>query len=297
MTRTRPERSSPAEPSGDGLVHVVRAERDDHDAIVHTEHFQLHRRGRHVEVSHRLLPEQLDNDLTRLLVDELFTPGWLSGNDIFERVFTGVVHSTVADPEVAWSTFYRNTLTRIRAAWQHRAPADPAHSVIDAVAPVYARALRLVPPGRVLDLGSCFGFLALLLAERGRNTVVAADIVPGSMRLLASIAWRQDVALDTLVCDAAQVPLPDRSFDTVTLIHLLEHLDEPACAAVLSEALRLAASRVIVAVPFEDEPATVFGHVRCYDTEALRRLGQVPGWRTSVSEHHGGWLVLDRAAA
>ena len=37
---------------------------------------------------------------------------------------------------------------------------------ISEFAPVYAHALQLIQAGRVLDVGSCFGFLPLLLAER-----------------------------------------------------------------------------------------------------------------------------------
>ena len=81
-------------------------------------HFCLWERGRRIEVSHWLRPDQLDNDLAGLLAEELFAPGWLSGVDIFERVFTGVVRSCVHDPLLAWNTFYGNTLARIHQCWR-----------------------------------------------------------------------------------------------------------------------------------------------------------------------------------
>ena len=59
--------------------------------VVRTDHFCLRERGRRIEVSHWLRPDQLDNDVAGLLAEELFAPGWLSGVEIFERVFTGVV--------------------------------------------------------------------------------------------------------------------------------------------------------------------------------------------------------------
>lgn len=262
--------------------------------IAETPHFSLRRWGRRMQLSHRLRPDQLDNDLTGMLVEELFEPGWLSGNDIFESVFTGVVRSAVHDPLLAWTTFYGNTMTRIGETWSRRTEPNH-HSSIAEIAPVYARALRLVPPGRVLDLGSCFGFFALLLARRPRNSVIASDIAAGSMRLLDTVArtWRRP--LETLVCDAARVPLPDRSVDTVTVIHLLEHLTPPQGAAVMLEALRLAARRVVVAVPFEDEPTAAYGHVRRFDVASLTELGTSTHRRFGVTEHHGGWLVVNTA--
>ncbi|MGH3435142.1 MAG: mycofactocin oligosaccharide methyltransferase MftM [Sciscionella sp.] len=258
--------------------------------IAETRHFCLYRRGRRVQVSHWLRPEQLDNDIAGMLATELFDPGWLSGNGIFERVLTGVVRSAVTEPVQAWETFYANTMARMREEWSGRGH-GAAHSTIAGIAPVYARALRFVPPGRVLDMGSCFGFFSLLLAERRRNTVTASDISAGSMRLLGTIADAWRLPLTTTVCDAACVPLPDRAVDTVTVLHLLEHLDPVHGLAVVREALRLACRRVVIAVPYEDEPNAIYGHVRRFDAAMLTEIGMGSGRRFGVSEHHGGWLV------
>ncbi|NKQ58986.1 class I SAM-dependent methyltransferase [Amycolatopsis sp. K13G38] len=280
----------PLEDYLDDLVRVVRAEDDGRPAVVRTDHFRLHRLGRRIEIGHHLRPDQLDNGLTGLLIDELFTPGWLCGQDIFERVFTGIVRSTLPDPRLAWGTFYANTLAHLR---------DPraAPRLIADIAPVYARVLRLVPPGSVLDLGSCFGFLPLLLAARPRTSVIASDIVGGAMRLLDTVATARNTPLRTLICDASRVPLPDSVVDTVTVVHLLEHLDERRGQAVLAEAMRLARSKVVVAVPFEDVPSADYGHVRRFDLATLAALGAGTGWRHRVSDFHGGWLILDRRPA
>ncbi|MET9014006.1 mycofactocin oligosaccharide methyltransferase MftM [Streptomyces olivaceoviridis] len=293
-------RIDPLAPGAPGLYAdpVVRVIRDGHvpgravpPPIVRTEHFALRRRGRRVELGHSLRPEQLDNDLAGLLAEELFAPGWLSGSDVFERVFTGVVRSCVDGPLPAWTTFYDNTLARIRQCW--RAPEPSGHSSIAGFAPVYRRALDLVAPGSVLDLGSCFGFLPLLLAERERRTVIASDLSQGTMRLLGAVARARGRTLDALVCDASRVPLPDRSVDTVTVIHVLEHLDAGHGDAVVHEALRLARRRVVVAVPYEDEPTAAYGHVRCFSPEQLAELGRRTGHRFSVGTFHGGWLVIE----
>src|SRR5262249_51281263 len=160
--------------------------------------------------SHWLRPDQLDNDVAGLLDVELFMPGWLSGPEIFERVFTGVVRSCVDDPLLAWCTFYGNTLARIRQCWRAPARAEPvAPAPASALAPVYAHALQLIPVGRVLDVGSCFGFLPLLLAERPASAVTASDLSGGTMRLLAAVAAARGVQVSTLVCEAARIPVAD----------------------------------------------------------------------------------------
>ncbi|MCI4676360.1 mycofactocin oligosaccharide methyltransferase MftM [Candidatus Mycolicibacterium alkanivorans] len=261
--------------------------------VVATAHFALHRSADRLQVIHDLQPHELNNDVTSLLVDELFTPGWLHGNQAFESVFTGLVRTTVDDPIEAWLVFYRNTLRALQEA--RTAPADtglPCTTTVG-MAPVYDRVLELVPSGRVLDLGSCFGFLPLLMAQTGRYAVTATDISPPTMSLLATVAsaWRQRV--ETVVCDAARVPLPDDAADFVSVVHLIEHLEPAHGLAVVREALRLASRQVIVAVPLETVPTMEFGHVRTFDLSTLAELGRAAGTGFTVDEHHGGWLILD----
>ncbi|MDI3313099.1 MAG: mycofactocin oligosaccharide methyltransferase MftM [Mycobacterium sp.] len=259
--------------------------------VTRTAHFELYRSPERWCLIHELHPDQLSNDLTGMLVDELFAPGWLQGNPTFESAFTGLVRTTIDDPLRAWLVFYRNTLGDLQHARSPHSGGRPAGTTAG-MAPVYDRALTLVPAGRVLDLGSCFGFLPLLLTGTRRHTVTASDISAPTMTLLATVAHALGRRIETIACDAARVPLPDNAVDTVTAIHLLEHLTPEHTMAVLREALRLARRRVIVAVPFEPEPNPAFGHRQTFDLPALTEIGRGLGTRCAVFEHHGGWLVL-----
>ena len=170
--------------------------------------------------------------------------------------------------------------------------------MIASYAPVYHHVGGLLRGSTVLDLGCSFGFLALRLAGAGRS-VTAVDVSAGTVDLLARVAARLDVPLATRVADAARVPAPDAAHDTVLALHLLEHLDAPHGDRVLTEALRLAAHRVVVAVPLEDVADTTWGHVRTISLDDLETWGRravAAGHASSaeVHEHHGGWLVLDR---
>ncbi|QKE83886.1 mycofactocin oligosaccharide methyltransferase MftM [Arthrobacter sp. NEB 688] len=282
----------------DGVV-TVRPRRPDTRmrlGAVRTPHFDLVHDGADLVVEHGLGLSDVDDDLAGLLSDELFEAGWLRGSELFERVFTGVVLTCADRPEVAWEAFYANTLAAVGAAARSQPTPGTAagHGCIRDYAPVYARAESLVRGRSVLELGSCFGFLALRVAADGR-TVTASDVSGGTMRLLAAMAPRFGVDVQTLACDAAHVPLPDRSADTVLAVHLLEHLEPDHAAQVLREACRVARGRVVVGVPLEDSPSEQYGHLWAVSLETLREWGRAAaGWRADVSEHHGGWLVLDR---
>jgi len=303
VSRAEPE-PRPILPLGSGLpgryeddrVVVERARRDRGRrplGWVETPHFEVGREGHRIHVVHRLPISSIDDDLTGLLAEELFDPGWVSGADTFERIFTGVVMSSLDDPMDGWELFYRNTLDRYR---QSPRGSMASHGTIEDYRPVYQRAVSLVPPGEVLELGCCFGFLALQLAERDGVRVLASDVSAGTMSLLDAMQQRLGAGVRTMVADAARVPLPDRQVDTVLAVHLLEHLSDGDAAGVITEALRLARRRVVIAVPFEVEPSVELGHIQVFDLLSLAALAvDLPaGWKATASEHHGGWLVLDR---
>ncbi|TPG29508.1 mycofactocin oligosaccharide methyltransferase MftM [Mycolicibacterium hodleri] len=235
-----------------------------------------------LSVQHDLDPDEISDELAVLLATELDDTGVLRGQSEFEAVFTGVVRSAAAGEE-GWLAFYRNSLNRLEQGSA-------------AFAPVHQHAASLVVGGDVVDLGSCFGFFPLRMAAAGL-TVTATDISGSTMDLLDRVSGPLRRTVRTLTCDAACVPLPDGAADTVTVLHLLEHLDPAAAGSVLREAMRLARRRVIVAVPFEEVPRACYGHVQRFDDRVLRVIADAwrsAGVRAGVHEYHGGWLILDR---
>ena len=234
------------------------------------------RSGGLLQVVHTLEATDLSDTVAVQIASELAAHSL----DDFEHVLVGLVRSTVDDPIAAWTTYYRNSLRDLAS---NRAPLAPVHDMAE----------RLVTGQRVVDLGSCFGFFALRLAAAGRS-VTATDICAGNMKLLTTVASDMGIALHTEVCDAAAVPVPDRAADTVTALHLLEHVPPANTTEIITEALRIAKRRVVIAVPFENEPTRCHGHLRTFDMDSLAALGTATGHPFRVFEHHGGWLVLDK---
>lgn len=247
--------------------------------------FCTHRRGTFLTVEHDLTPDELCDELAVMLAEQLIDSGALRGQAEFELVFTGIVRSTVTGGLRSWLRFYQNSL-------------DKLESGTTAFAPIHAHAADLVRGSRLVDLGSCFGFFPLRMAHRQLD-VIATDLSRPTMELLTKASFELCRPLQTLCCDAAEVPLPARSADTVTVLHLLEHLSPTAANDVAAEALRLAGRRVVIAVPFEEEPRACYGHIQRFDLAALHRMAgrlcaEHPGVSAGVHEFHGGWLILDR---
>ncbi|MEO7058933.1 MAG: mycofactocin oligosaccharide methyltransferase MftM [Lapillicoccus sp.] len=271
---------------------------------IRTQHFDVVTNDGRLVVTHAVGPQDIDDDLAGIIADELFTPGWVRGSEMFERIFTGVVRTSASAALDSWELFYRNTIRRLvpgrhpasstaHPAGGIKASASSNHGSIADYAPVHERAVDLVGPGSVLELGSCFGFLALRLAAAGHPTT-ASDVSAGTVRLLALIAPRLGVALDTLLADAARVPVGDAYADTVVAIHLLEHLEPEHGIKVVAEAIRCARRRVVIAVPLEHEAHESYGHLRTIGLDDLRGWGSASGLAYEVAEHHDGWLVLDK---
>jgi SAM-dependent methyltransferase len=235
---------------------------------------------------------RVDNSLADHIAAELAPLGLVGDAEAFERIFVATVLASAVTPTAAWTAFYRNTLRRLRRAGPRG---------VDSVATfarIYARVTSLIRGRSVLDVGCCFGFLPMLLAEREPGmAVVACDLVPTTAALAHGVAQSRRNRAVFIAGDARRLPMGSATVDTVTSVHLLEHLPQGSTAGVLAELCRVARRRVVIAVPLEAVPDPTYGHERVFDLPALADLGRATGWSWSVDEYEGGWLVVDRPPA
>ncbi|MFW0790870.1 mycofactocin oligosaccharide methyltransferase MftM [Gordonia sp. CPCC 205333] len=239
--------------------------------------FQWRRAGDDLVITHDLDVTTISDASMIAGLLTLIDDGVLAGQHEFEAAAVAIVESVPhADP---WACFYRNTL-------------DELADQTSPFAPVHRRARAEIVGTSVLEVGSCFGFFALGCARDGLD-VTACDLSQGAVSMLSAASRALDISVRAGIGDARALPFDDNAVDTVTLIHLLEHLDETGIISALTEALRVARRRVVVAVPFEAEPSPHFGH--------LHSLGEADllNWVTSVTHagaridvDHGGWLIL-----
>jgi 2-polyprenyl-3-methyl-5-hydroxy-6-metoxy-1,4-benzoquinol methylase len=201
----------------------------------------------------------------------------------------------------AWHLFYDNTLAALdRAGREEGAPKgeidglqDLPRDYIADFAAIYRRAIDLadeIEPASILDVATCFGFLPLLLASgawadrrrhhRQRPRIVGCDLNPALVSLARSYVRQRKLSgvrfVEADILDPATHgrSLPEVSFDVVTAVHLLEHLEPAQTAPAMAALWKLARRRLIVAVPVETVPDTRFGHLQVFDHESLGALGR-----------------------
>jgi SAM-dependent methyltransferase len=92
----------------------------------------------------------------------------------------------------------------------------------------------------LLDLGCGLGGYSKRLAERGFE-VIAFDVAPEYVERARALG------VDARHYDGQRLPLEDDSVDTVFLLEVIEHLDDPA--RLLHEARRVARRNVLVTTP------------------------------------------------
>jgi len=83
---------------------------------------------------------------------------------------------------------------------------------------------RVFPAAKILDVGCGAGFLSNFLAQKGYR-VTGADLSPESLKVAAEHDATQSVCYK--VANAYGLPYPNESFDVVTALDFLEHVDQP----------------------------------------------------------------------
>ena len=276
---------------------------------------------------------EIDNNIGGYVADELLplltgpgrsgTAGGYAASEqaLFERFVGEIVRSVDGNERRAWHLYYDNTLAALRQTGRRdggirgngSAVQDVPQDFIADFAAIYRRVEALVAevaPATVFDVATCFGFLPLLLASGvraeepdGRRPcrIVACDLNPALVSLADDYARHRRLAgvrflrADILAADMARELAPlAPSFDVVTAIHLLEHLEPEQTGPAMDALWSLTQRRLIVAVPVEETPDARFGHRQVFDRESLGALGPRTGGTCRCFEDHGAWLVIDR---
>jgi 2-polyprenyl-3-methyl-5-hydroxy-6-metoxy-1,4-benzoquinol methylase len=263
--------------------------------VCESPHFAVYALDDGIAVLHRLEPAAIDNDLAELVAGELIRSRHVVIPRAFKRCFAGVILSSAPSSKEAWRAFYDNTLSKLQQVASGSYPGQDS-GPIAVFGRIYQHAWALVAGSSLLDVGTCFGFFPLLLQRSDPPfNIVALDVSAPILELARDAAVsRYHVGTATFVHgDACSLSFADGSFDTVSALHLLEHLIPSSASKALQEMCRVARRKVIVAVPMEEELDPAYDHVQRFDRESLINLVEKTGWRWGFEDYLGGWVVLE----
>lgn len=140
----------------------------------------------------------------------------------------------------------------------------------------------------VLDAGCGNGYLLGVIAGARTCRLCGVDI---SAKRIADARRRLPQA-EFIESSLDKLPFEDRNFDVVTSSQVLEHVTD--VAASVRELSRVTANRLIITVPYDQEPVKIRcpycerehfldGHLRRFSDELIASLaGHAPGMRLKV---------------
>lgn len=141
----------------------------------------------------------------------------------------------------------------------------------------------------LLDAGCGNGFFCHWISRKVKLARVAGSDLSAKRMALAKTRYPD---LEFSAGDITKLPFPDRSFDVVTCIEVLEHLEDPLPA--LKELLRVARRYVVVTVPDRQKVRQLlcphcgqtfpeYGHIQSFDRARMEELARAAGGRVELS--------------
>lgn len=260
-------------------------------------------------VLHTFRQDTIDADLICFTERELAPLGLAdSAQDYGALLFATLASpfSAPRNPQIIWRHFCLNSLARLRLLMRQSIEQATPFSHLVPFAALYQRVRELFQGSSLLDVGSCFGFLPVLLAEQWPEIraegcdnnpemlAIASDLASVSATPQVRFTW-QDVCAEQFICQ--------QPFDTVSVIHLIEHLAEEEMPQVLTHLLHITSQRLILAVPYEEEIQALYGHKQIFTRDKLDYWG---AWcinhldgagRYWCEEVMGGLLIVERSTA
>lgn len=278
-------------------------------AMQETSHFLLFTRDETPTtiLVHWFAPEEMNADIKHYLMYELKPLGLLKQSSDYGKILSGIIGSFFPnDARAAWNGYGANTFQRFLLFLSTaRAPrVFDFYTTIGVFATWYQRVCELCVGESFLDAGCESGWLPLVIAERMpfMKRVVGVDIQPGMFPIAKTLAeeWHlpqvEFMQADLLSHDFVSIG----QFDTVTAIGVIEHFTEQNMYQVLANLLAVAQRRLILLVPYEQEPETIYEHQQVFTRAKLEEVGQwcVQQWggasRMWREECEGGLLLIEK---
>lgn len=276
-----------------------------------TDHFLLFTRTKvpSTILVHSFGPQEFNADMKYYLFHELQPLGLLKQSSDYGKIISGIIGSFHPEhTRDAWHNYGANTLQRflLFLSTAHTPTVYNFYATVGMFAHWYQRVCELCVGRTFLDAGCESGFLPLVIAERipFMERVVGLDIRDDLFEVIGKIAAErhlyqvQFVQADLLAEDLCQLG----TFDTVTALEVLEHFTEEEMYVVLTNLLKMTVQRLIITVPYEEQPETIYEHKQTFTRQKLEAVGswcvqQLGGdSRMWYEDCLGGLLLVERAS-
>lgn len=174
-----------------------------------------------------------------------------------------VTYEEMRLPTVALSPEFRSVRARFRDLYKKTAPNLLRRDDYQR----WSYTLEQIDPaGSLLDVGIGVGQFVIAAHESGKfSEVVGVDIRPHSKLVKAP-------EIDYHWANAAELPFARNSFEVVTCMECLEHMDTDTMLRAIGELRRVCAGRLIMTVPFEEPEPLPKHHVQRFDADRISEL-------------------------
>ena len=130
-----------------------------------------------------------------------------------------------------------------------------------------------------LDVGGGTGSVSVEAIKRGisSNKALVLDLSVHSLEIGKKNAAALGVSLNTIQCDALNLPLGESSVDVAVYREVLEHLPDDQAALVELRRVLKPGGVVVFTSPIEKRASKEAGHLRCYTEESFRSVLESSG--------------------
>jgi SAM-dependent methyltransferase len=256
-------------------------------------------------VFHHFAPAELDMRIGHYCMQELQPLGILTTPEEFDNLLRAILFSVYPhDFQHALYLYSLNTYRTYHMSLASSTVHPALGTTMDMFARLYRRVLALAVGSSLLDAGCSLGMLALLAAGKRPGLTEVVGLDRNAQPFPVALAIAQAHGLHNVRFVEADLLNDCRSstrrFDTVTLLHVLEHFSEEETPTVLAHLLAATTRRLIIAVPYEvGEPERVYDHKQLFSRAKLEHIGaqclqQLGGGTLHYEDCEGGLLVIAR---
>lgn len=144
-------------------------------------------------------------------------------------------------------------------------------------------------PSNLLDIGSGRGTsLWPMLDGLPKTRITAGDIDNKAVERIQAVTNGGIERLKAMHLDAMDLPFEDKSFDVVTLLEVIEHLENPERA--IREAIRVARRAVIASVPSKEDDNPE--HIQFFTMTSLTNLFVCAGAKKPTIEFVRNHMIV-----